>query len=155
MSAVTNFIDNAVKASDENSKIVLEATQNHLSVQDYGKGIPEEDLKRVTEAFYMVDKSRSRVCLLYTSENGAEIEICANFLGESNAAENTKIVIRNHEGNTVATGTFKKCDNENFAYEAVLDITNPVLWNPEQPYLYQVLFLSENEVIIDLSLIHI
>ena len=37
MSAVTNFIDNAVKASDENSKIVLEATQNHLSVQDYGK----------------------------------------------------------------------------------------------------------------------
>ena len=49
------------KASDENSKIVLEATQNHLSVQDYGKGIPEEDLKRVTEAFYMVDKSRSRV----------------------------------------------------------------------------------------------
>lgn len=61
MSAVTNFIHNAVKASDENSKIVLEATQNHLSVQDYGKGIPEEDLKRVTEAFYMVDKSRSRV----------------------------------------------------------------------------------------------
>lgn len=61
MSTVTNFIDNAVKASDENSKIVLEATQNHLSVQDYGKGIPEEDLKRVTEAFYMVDKSRSRV----------------------------------------------------------------------------------------------
>ena len=61
MSAVTNFIDNAVKASDENSKIVLEATQKHLSVQDYGKGIPEEDLKRVTEAFYMVDKSRSRV----------------------------------------------------------------------------------------------
>lgn len=61
MSAVTNFIDNAVKASDENSRIVLEATQNHLSVQDYGKGIPKEDLKRVTEAFYMVDKSRSRV----------------------------------------------------------------------------------------------
>ena len=49
----------------------------------------------------------------------------------------------------MATGTFKKCDDENFAYEAVLDITNPVLWNPEQPYLYQVLFLSENEVIID------
>ena len=29
--------------------------------RNYGKGIPEEDLKRVTEAFYMVDKSRSRV----------------------------------------------------------------------------------------------
>lgn len=29
-------------------------------VQDFGKGIPDEDLKKVTEAFYMVDKSRSR-----------------------------------------------------------------------------------------------
>ena len=38
MSAVTNFIDNAVKASDENSKIVLEATQNHLSVQELWEG---------------------------------------------------------------------------------------------------------------------
>ena len=27
----------------------------------------------------------------------------------------------------MATGTFKKCDDENFAYEAVLDITNPAL----------------------------
>ena len=31
-----------------------------FSVRDYGIGIPEEDLKKVTEAFYMVDKSRSR-----------------------------------------------------------------------------------------------
>lgn len=60
MSAVTNFIDNAVKASEENTKIVLEATPKHLLVQDYGKGIPKEELKRVTEAFYMVDKSRSK-----------------------------------------------------------------------------------------------
>lgn len=60
MSAVTNFIDNAVKASDENSKSYWRQPK-HLSVQDYGKGIPKEDLKRVTEAFYMVDKSRSRV----------------------------------------------------------------------------------------------
>ena len=27
---------------------------------DQGKGIPESELERVTEAFYMVDKSRSR-----------------------------------------------------------------------------------------------
>ena len=26
-------------------------------VQDFGKGIPAEDLDKVTEAFYMVDKS--------------------------------------------------------------------------------------------------
>ena len=31
-----------------------------IQVTDSGRGIPAEDLNRVTEAFYMVDKSRSR-----------------------------------------------------------------------------------------------
>lgn len=121
-----------------------------------GTYLEDQDKFRMTGIFrdvYLLKRPESVLYDYFTTtsigENGAEIEIRANFLGESNAAENTKIVIRNHEGNTVATGTFKKCDDENFAYKAVLDITNPVLWNPEQPYLYQVLFLSENEVIID------
>lgn len=59
-SVVTNFIDNAVKASEEDSRIVITATKEKLVVQDFGKGIPKEDLGKVTEAFYMVDKSRSR-----------------------------------------------------------------------------------------------
>lgn len=60
LSALTNFIDNAVKASEENSRILVQATKSQLIVQDFGKGIPPEDLSKVTEAFYMVDKSRSR-----------------------------------------------------------------------------------------------
>ncbi|MNW13031.1 Sensor histidine kinase YycG [compost metagenome] len=27
---------------------------------DYGKGIPDKDIEKITEAFYMVDKSRSK-----------------------------------------------------------------------------------------------
>ena len=121
-----------------------------------GTYLEDQDKFRMTGIFrdvYLLKRPESVLYDYFTTtsigENGAEIEIRANFLGESNSAENTKIVIRSHEGNTVATGTFKKCDDENFAYKAVLDITNPVLWNPEQPYLYQVLFLSENEVIVD------
>ena len=38
-----------------------------LAVRDYGAGIPEAELERVTEAFYMVDKARSR------SEGGSGI----------------------------------------------------------------------------------
>ena len=34
ISVVTNLIDNAVKASRKESKIVLEATPDHLMVQD-------------------------------------------------------------------------------------------------------------------------
>lgn len=45
-------------------------------VKDYGVGIPEEELKKVTEAFYMVDKSRSR------SKNGAGLglALCVEIL---------------------------------------------------------------------------
>lgn len=57
-----NLIDNAVKA--ESSAIFLsgqiEKGSYLITVADNGRGIPAEDLSRITEAFYMVDKSRSR-----------------------------------------------------------------------------------------------
>ena len=60
MSLVMNLVDNAVKASKEGGKIWIRADERELSVRDEGKGIPLEDLARVTEAFYMVDKARAR-----------------------------------------------------------------------------------------------
>ena len=60
MSLVMNLVDNAVKASKEGRKIWIRADERELSVRDEGKGIPLEDLARVTEAFYMVDKARAR-----------------------------------------------------------------------------------------------
>ena len=59
-SFLINLIDNAVKAGKEGDSILLEATEGGISVTDHGKGIPEEEISRVTEAFYMVDKSRSK-----------------------------------------------------------------------------------------------
>ncbi|MDU5105176.1 ATP-binding protein [Clostridium sp.] len=32
----------------------------YIAVKDDGRGIPKEKIDRITEAFYMVDKSRSR-----------------------------------------------------------------------------------------------
>ena len=59
-----NLIDNARKASEEGSIIRLYARQVEngfrFSVRDNGRGIPQEALARLTEAFYMVDKSRAR-----------------------------------------------------------------------------------------------
>jgi len=59
-----NLIANASTYSPEQSEIRVDArpVDGHiaLSVSDRGPGIPEEDLSRVFERFYRVDKSRAR-----------------------------------------------------------------------------------------------
>ena len=59
-SLLINLIDNAAKASKEGMTIWLTGHGNVITVQDEGCGIPKEELAHVTEAFYMVDKVRSR-----------------------------------------------------------------------------------------------
>jgi len=63
-SVCVNLLDNARKAMEQDGEILLEGFPEEngclIQVTDQGKGIPEEELERVTEAFYMVDKSRSR-----------------------------------------------------------------------------------------------
>lgn len=59
-SLLLNLVDNACKALKEGGKILLHADETGIFVEDNGKGIPKEELERVTEAFYMVDKSRAR-----------------------------------------------------------------------------------------------
>jgi len=59
-----NLIENAVHYSPENAAIRLEANRENgmvrIAVSDSGPGIPPEDLSRVFERFYRVDKSRAR-----------------------------------------------------------------------------------------------
>ena len=64
LSLFLNLIDNARKASEPGGRIWLlgDRLQDgyQITVQDEGRGIEPEELARITEAFYMVDKSRSR-----------------------------------------------------------------------------------------------
>jgi len=57
-----NLIDNAVKAGCNAIEITGKETYERydMSVIDNGRGMPEAELNRITEAFYTVDKSRSR-----------------------------------------------------------------------------------------------
>ncbi len=63
---ISNLIDNALKYTPESGYIVVGATVVpggewvEFFVQDTGIGIPEEDLPRLFERFYRVDKARSR-----------------------------------------------------------------------------------------------
>ena len=64
-SVLRNLIENADKAEPRDRKVrirgeILKDGHYRISVTDRGRGIPEEHLNRVTEDFYMVDKSRSR-----------------------------------------------------------------------------------------------
>lgn len=62
--AVLNLIGNAIKYSQDNSKIqvVAQQTENEIviKVSDQGCGIAKEHLSRIFERFYVVDKGRSR-----------------------------------------------------------------------------------------------
>lgn len=79
-SVLLNLVDNACKASKEGGKVEIlgrKTAQGYLfAIKDYGVGIPKEECKKITEAFYMVDKSRSR------SRNGAGLglALCVEIL---------------------------------------------------------------------------
>lgn len=59
---ILNLIDNAIKAESKEIWITGEQDKNiyQIAMKDNGKGIPPDELDRIAEAFYMVDKSRSR-----------------------------------------------------------------------------------------------
>ena len=66
---MVNLIDNARKASRKGQTVELYGKNEDggyaFYVRDHGRGMKKEDLSRITEPFYMIDKSRSR------AQNGA------------------------------------------------------------------------------------
>ena len=88
-----NLIDNARKASNPGDTIELQGVNTarpdgtrsyRFTVADHGIGIPKEALSRLTEPFYMVDKSRARerggaglglaLCRKIAELHGAELD---------------------------------------------------------------------------------
>ena len=62
--AVVNLLDNAIKYSDPDSIVNVNANWDNseviISVKDQGIGIAQKHLPRLFERFYRVDKARSR-----------------------------------------------------------------------------------------------
>lgn len=63
-SLIFNLVDNAVKATGENGTVLVKGRELSDGVEfqiiDNGCGMEQEELSKITDAFYRVDKSRSR-----------------------------------------------------------------------------------------------
>jgi signal transduction histidine kinase len=75
-----NLLDNSRKAMDRGGYIALlgkwDADHYIIIVADNGKGMEESELSKITEAFYMVDKSRARA----QGGAGLGLAICSEIL---------------------------------------------------------------------------
>ncbi len=77
---IRNLVQNAKKAEPRDNYVYI-VGNNHenkyiISIIDNGIGIPKDDIARVTEDFYMVDKSRSRK----NGGTGIGLSLCKKIL---------------------------------------------------------------------------
>jgi two-component system OmpR family sensor kinase len=87
---VTNLLDNAIKHTERGGKVSIEskgapASKSRpagieLSVVDTGKGIPADDLPRIFERFYQVDKARVQTDGNTPSGTGLGLAICKQII---------------------------------------------------------------------------
>ncbi|WP_326975302.1 ATP-binding protein [Caproiciproducens sp. R1] len=77
---IINLLDNAKKAITGKGTITLSGNRLKdgyvITVKDTGKGIPKAELPKITEEFYMVDKSRARA----NGGAGLGLAICARIV---------------------------------------------------------------------------
>lgn len=86
------FIDNAIKYSEKSIDISITTSGNFLfiGITDYGIGIPKDELERVYERFFRVDKARNREA----GGSGLGLPIAKKII----AAHNGDINIESTEG---------------------------------------------------------
>ncbi|MCC5800618.1 HAMP domain-containing sensor histidine kinase [Rossellomorea vietnamensis] len=86
------LLDNAVKYSDEHSTIEVKLMDCQediiIEVKDEGIGIPEEDLPKIFDRFYRVDKARSREKGGYGLGLAIASKLVQNYDGEITAIGN-------------------------------------------------------------------
>lgn len=102
---LTNILDNALRHTPENGKVVLSAKQAgervELAIQDSGPGVSSEDLDRIFERFYRTDSARQRDGDKILSGSGLGLAIAKSIVqahggqidAESKTGQGLRVVI--------------------------------------------------------------
>ena len=102
-----NLIDNSKKSNPKDKVITVlgknEGNKYKISVEDNGSGIPKEDLPRILESFYMVDKARARE----NGRNGIGLSICEKIA----KLHNTKLIIESELNKGTCVSFYLEVDN--------------------------------------------
>jgi len=97
---VTILLDNAIKYSKKGGKIIVKTSGKTLTVQDFGIGIPDNDLPHIFDRFYRADSSRNKVSV---DGYGLGLSIAKNIIDSHKA----NIKVESEEGKgTIFTVTF-------------------------------------------------
>ena len=78
------------------------------------------------------------------AESAAEVSIRFTYWGQ---VVPTNICLYDAQGAELLTHQIQQSTDKHV--EVAFEIANPILWNPEQPYLYTVVFKTDGEVITD------
>ena len=107
-SCLRNLIDNSKKANPKDKIIrVVGKVENNkykISIIDKGCGIPEEDLPRITESFYMVDKVRAKT----NGRSGIGLSICEKIA----KLHNSKLEITSKVDEGTSISLYLEVENE-------------------------------------------
>ncbi|WP_330695220.1 sensor histidine kinase [Anaerotignum sp.] len=97
--AIANLVDNAIKYTPEDGKVEINLDADHqnafISVADTGIGIPDNEVARIFERFYRVDKTRDRE----TGGTGLGLSITHSTIMMHNGS--IKVYSKEDEGTTI------------------------------------------------------
>ncbi len=118
-----------------------------------GSYLEDQDKFRMNGIFrdvYLLKRPESFIFDYFTTtsvgEKCAEVCIKANFVGKSVPVKATLV---DKMGTVVAEKELYVEQNGEYSHAVVLGVDNPVLWNPEEPYLYTLVLATEHETIVD------